>query len=334
MSETSRRLTGSWSHAVIVSALLSACTGDAAKQPAVDARTADTVASGTSSNATSWCASLPRPVNAALDRVDVGSDWFTVYRVEPDVYALVEPRQFQEAISYLIVGRSRALLFDAGIGLVPMRPVIERLTKLPVSVLNSHTHFDHVGANHEFTDILGMDTPFTRTMERGRPHSDIDDEVAPDSFCGAPPAGVDTAAFISHPFTVTRRVADGDTIDLGGRVLEIVGAPGHTPDAIALLDRARGLLWTGDSYYDSTIWLFSPGTDLAAYERSMTRLAALETTLRRLLPAHNTATADPSRLTAVVNAFRIARTGGGVRTAEGTNRIHVRVGDITFMLAR
>jgi glyoxylase-like metal-dependent hydrolase (beta-lactamase superfamily II) len=333
MLKTSRRRFGSWPRAAMAAAVLAACTGDSAKQ-ATDSRTSDTVSTGMSSNTTSWCASLPRPANAALERVDVGSDWFAVYRVEPDVYALVEPRQFQEAISYLIVGTSRALLFDAGIGLVPMRPVVERLTTLPVSVLNSHTHFDHVGANHEFTDILAMDTPFTRTMERGRPHSDIADEVAPDSFCGVPPSGVDTAAFVSRPFTVTRRVADGDTIDLGGRVLEIIGAPGHTPDAIALLDRARGLLWTGDSYYDSTIWLFSPGTDLEAYERSMTRLAALEPTLRRLLPAHNTATAEPSRLSAVVNAFGTARTGGGVRTAEGTNRVHVRVGDITFMLAR
>ncbi len=291
-------------------------------------------ASDTAVAATSWCASLPRPANAALERVDVNSDWFTVYRVEPDVYALVETRQFQEAISYLIVGTTRALLFDAGIGLVPMRPTIEQLTKLPVTVLNSHTHFDHVGANYEFTDILGLDTPFTREKERGRPHADIADEVEAGSFCGLPPAGVDTAAFRSRPFTITRRVANGDTIDMGNRKLVILAAPGHTPDAIALLDPAHGLLWTGDSYYDSTIWLFSPGTDLAAYEQSMTRLAALVPSLHRLLPAHNTATADPSRLTAVVNGVRTMRAGGGVRTPQGKDRVQVRVGDVTFMIAK
>ena len=268
------------------------------------------------------------------ERIDVGSEWFTVYRVEPNVYALLETRQFQEAISYLIVGTSRALLFDAGIGLVPMRPVIERLTKLPVTVLNSHTHFDHVGANYEFTDILGMDTPFTREKERGRPHADIADEVEAGSFCGAPPAGTDTAAFVSRPFAITRRVADGDTIDIGNRKLVVLAAPGHTPDAISLLDPANGLLWTGDSFYESTIWLFSPGTDLDAYGRSMARLAALVPTLRRLLPAHNTATASPSRLTTLVSAFQTMRTGGEVPTLEGANRMHVRVGDVTFMIAR
>ena len=231
--------------------------------------------------------------------------------------------------------KESGLLFPKVMRVSPdTRPTIEQLTKLPVTVLNSHTHFDHVGANYEFTDILGLDTPFTREHERGRPHADIADEVESGSFCGAPPTGVDTATFRSHPFTITRRVANGDTIDIGNRKLVILAAPGHTPDAIALLDPAHGLLWTGDSYYDSTIWLFSPGTDLAAYEQSMTRLAALVPSLHRLLPAHNTATADPSRLTAVVNGVRTMRAGGGVRTPQGKDRVQVRVGDVTFMIAK
>jgi len=146
-------------------------------------------ASQADTDATAWCDALPRPANAALETVDVGSDWYTVYRVEPGVFAIVEPRQFQEAISYLIVGTTRALLFDTGIGLVPLRPTVERLTTLPVTVLNSHTHFDHVGANAEFSEILAMDTPFTRANEQGRPHADLAGEVDATSFCGAPPPG-------------------------------------------------------------------------------------------------------------------------------------------------
>src|SRR5689334_11909339 len=54
-----------------------------------------------------WCANLPRPAYASLARVSVPSDWFEVYRVDPDVYAIYEPHQWQEVISYLIVGRER-----------------------------------------------------------------------------------------------------------------------------------------------------------------------------------------------------------------------------------
>ena len=278
-----------------------------------------------------WCDAVPRAANRGLEEVPGVSDWFAVYRVDSGVFALVEARQFQEAISYLVLGHSRALLFDGGIGLVPMRPVIERLTKLPISVLNSHTHFDHVGANAEFTDVLGMDTPFTRRNESGMAHALLAGEVAPASFCGAPPTGADTGAFRTRPWTVTRRVADRDSIDLGGRVVEVLHVPGHTPDAIALLDRAHGLLFTGDSYYESSIWLFAPETDFDAYERSMARLVALAPSLRRLLPAHNTASADPAHLAVVATAVRTMRSGGGTRTPLEGDRVLVTVGDVEIM---
>src|SRR5262245_24054495 len=175
-------------------------------------------------------------------------------------------------------------MFDTGMGLVPLRPVVEQITHLPVEVLNSHTHFDHVGGNAEFDRVLALDTPYTRANARGFGHAAVAGEVEPASFCGAAPRGLDAASYRTRPWTAARRVAGGEPIDLGGRVVEVLLAPGHTPDAIALLDRAHGLLWTGDSYYDGTIWLFVPETDLDAYERSIGRLAALVPALKRLLP--------------------------------------------------
>src|SRR5262245_58261721 len=130
-----------------------------------------------------WCDLLPRPANAALERVDVDSDWFEVYRVADGVFAFVEPLQFQEAISYLILGAERALMFDTGMGLVPLRPVVEQLTKLPVEVLNSHTHFDHVGGNAEFERVLAMDTAYTRANGRGLADAEAGGEVEAGAVC-------------------------------------------------------------------------------------------------------------------------------------------------------
>jgi len=261
-----------------------------------------------------WCDAIPRPANSALPRAEVSSDWFEVRTVEAGVYAILEPNQFQEVVSYLIVGSARALLFDTGLGMMPIRPVVEQLTSLPVEVLNSHTHYDHTGGNAEFDRILALDTPYTRANMAGFPHADLAGEVAPESFCQGPPAGLDTAAYHTRAWSPARTVADGDTVDLGGRVLEILRVPGHTPDAVALLDRQRGLLWTGDTYYEGTLWLYVPETDLDAYDSSMTRLAGLAPSLRRLLPAHNTATADPARLGQALAASRQVR--GGSLTGE------------------
>ena len=67
--------------------------------------------------ATRWCDLLPRPGNKSLPRVDLPDDWFVVYRLGDGVFALCEPFQFQEVISYLILGSRSALLLDTGLGI-------------------------------------------------------------------------------------------------------------------------------------------------------------------------------------------------------------------------
>jgi hypothetical protein len=61
-----------------------------------------------------WCQKLPRPEYAKLQRISVADSWFEVYKIAPDVFAIYEPHQIEETISYLIVGQTRALLFDTG----------------------------------------------------------------------------------------------------------------------------------------------------------------------------------------------------------------------------
>lgn len=287
-------------------ALLATMTraGEPAPEPTSAAATPPAIAS-----LQGWCAEVPRAANTALAPAPVASDWFQVVEAAKGVYAFIEPYQFQEAVSYLILGTQRALLFDTGTGMVPLRPLVEALTPLPVTVINSHTHYDHVGGNWEFDRILAVDSPYTRANTAGFPQDALATEVAADAFCKGAPVGLDTAAFRTRAWKATGSVKDGDAIDLGGRRIEVLQVPGHTPDAIALLDRANGLLWTGDSWYEGTLWLYVPETDLDAYERAMARLAALAPGVTQLLPAHNTASADPARLGRALGAVRKMRSG-------------------------
>jgi glyoxylase-like metal-dependent hydrolase (beta-lactamase superfamily II) len=278
-----------------------------------------------------WCGEIPRAANESYKKVPGVSDWFDVYSLGDGVFALTEPRQFQEAISYLILGAREALLFDTGLGMVPIRPVVERLTKLPIVVLNSHTHYDHVGGNAEFDRILALDTAYTRTNQAGFSHAQLASEVAPNSFCGDAGRLVDTAAFRTKAWRSTRIVADGEILDLGGRSLSIIRVPGHTPDAVALLDRRHGLLFTGDTYYDAPLWLYVPETDLDAYERSLTRLIGLSATVRHLRPAHNAVDADPKRLAQALDAVRRVRAGAVSGEIQGDDRRMFHVGDISIL---
>src|SRR5262245_26652689 len=244
-----------------------------------------------------WCRELPREF-AALERVNVSQPWFDVYRVRPGVFAMYEGKQYEQVISYLIVGEKRALLFDTGLGLGHIDHLVRELTSLPVTVLNSHTHFDHVGGNADFADVWNEDTPFSRANADGHLDDYARAALEPDHLCGALPPDVRGSEYTLRPWKVSHRIADGERIDLGGRTLEILYAPGHAPDALCLIDREHGLLFTGDTYYPGPIYLFAPGTDLPAYVQSVARLVALVPSLELLLPAHIVPVADPSELIA------------------------------------
>jgi glyoxylase-like metal-dependent hydrolase (beta-lactamase superfamily II) len=255
-----------------------------------------------------WCRALPRPVYAKLERVKVSDPWFEVYRIRAGVFAIYEPHQVEEVISYLILGKQKTLLFDTGMGIGNIRKVVEELTLLPVSVLNSHTHNDHVGDNWRFEDIYGMDTDFTRANEKGS-REDAQAEIVPEAICGRLPTGFNRPEYATRPFHIGHWLHDGDVIDLGGRTLKIIATPGHTPDSIALLDADNGLLFTGDSFYPGPIYLYRPETDLDAYVASMMKLAALQYRLQLLLPSHNVPVADPAYLAKVVDAIQQLRAG-------------------------
>src|SRR3984885_13702933 len=126
-----------------------------------------------------WCKNLPRPTYSKLERVPSSDNWFEVYKIRPGVFAIYEPHQLEEIISYLILGSDKALLFDTGMGISNIQAVVAGLTKLPVSVVNSHTHNDHVGDNWRFSDVYGMDTDYTRASARGSRDA-AQAELAPD----------------------------------------------------------------------------------------------------------------------------------------------------------
>jgi glyoxylase-like metal-dependent hydrolase (beta-lactamase superfamily II) len=279
-----------------------------------------------------WCRALPRPEYKSLERILPTEPWFEVYKIAPGVFAIYEPHQAEEVISYLIVGNKQALLFDTGMGIGDIRKVTARLTSRPVVVLNSHTHNDHVGGNWQFAFVYGMDTNFTRTNAKGS-REDAESEIAPDQLCGDLPKAFNPKTYATKPWKISHAIHDGFKVNLGGRTLEVISTPGHTPDAICLLDRANGLLFTGDTYYPGPIWLYRPETDLDAYANSVKRLAELAPGLKLVLGAHNIPVAQPDVFPKLVEAIQAVRAGqGAVKPAGEGKAIHSFDG-FTFLLA-
>jgi glyoxylase-like metal-dependent hydrolase (beta-lactamase superfamily II) len=279
-------------------------------------------ASAAAESVPKWC-SLPRRTEfSQFQRVPSPDPWFEVYRLRPDTFAIYEPRQDQTVLSYLLLGSERALLFDSGLGIGQIDRVVSSLTKLPVSVVNSHTHFDHVGGNYAFKEVYGVDLDYTRRHAEGTPNSQVASQLNTESVCPPLPKGITQATYAIRPFHITRPISDGQVIDLGGRKLDILLTPGHTPDALCMLDRGNRLLLTGDTFYPGQIWLYLPETDVDAYQRSIARLAGLANQVDHLLPAHDAPQANPRLLGEVSAAFTRIRTGSASWESDKGRRLY------------
>lgn len=278
---------------LLLALLLAAC--QPADERQVQNRGADTA---------NWWDELPRPAWQAFERIDDGTGWFEIYRIRPHIYALYEPGQFEEVISFLVLGSERALLFDTGLGIGDMRAAVESLTGLPIIVLSSHSHYDHVGGNHQFDTLWGRDTPFTRERMQGLSHDKVAEAVAEGWIWKPLPAGFDPDRFTSRPWRYDRYVEDGMQIDLGGVSLEVLFTPGHAPDCISLLDRHNRLLFTGDAFYLAALYAHIEGSSLEDYVASARRMADMRGLVDTLVTSHNVPTADARYLQALDEAMQ------------------------------
>jgi hydroxyacylglutathione hydrolase len=199
-----------------------------------------------------------RPVTQAKSEAPLFGRWvddyFVVEPIDPSTFAIGEPRYYQGNYSYLIIGSQRAVLFDAGSGLRDIVPVVRSLTRLPVTVIASHLHFDHVGALGRFDRTAALADPSLRARVHGS-HLTLKRY----EYLGF----ADRLGSLTFP--VDEWWTAGSTVDLGGRVLQVLATPGHTPTSVSLYDAQRHQLFAGDFIYPGELYAFLPGASRGAY---------------------------------------------------------------------
>lgn len=241
--------------------------------------------------------------NGTSFTLESSSSWFEIYRMNSKTFALFEPYHHEKVFSFLVIGAENAALIDTGMGIGNIRTEIERLTDLPVIVINTHGHFDHIGDNHCFKDILCFDNNMeVNRIEKGITRSECGKFMTPDSFIHLP-AELDISQYEIRPSKVTRRVRHLETVQLGKRELTIHHTPGHSPGSICLLDSRDGFLFTGDTYYSGTLFAHLDESDFQAYHRSVKHLVSLLDQVSMLCPSHNQAHAPREALLHLLKAF-------------------------------
>lgn len=207
------------------------------------------------------------------------SAWFKASEVAPDTWRIDD---HGVANVYVVIGRTRALVVDTGCGAANLRDYVRSITPLPLLVLNTHGHPDHVGANYQFGAILAPEADFGAIRAMATPEQ-------MKRFAGMLGGAVVPEGEVFHeaavPLSLTA-VKDGQVIDLGGRHLEVIATPGHTPGEIVVLDRDRKLLFTGDND-NGLVWLHLPESlPLDAYLASLEKVQARQSEFTTMLPGH------------------------------------------------
>lgn len=190
------------------------------------------------------------------ERVEVENhfEWFEVYRLPGNVYAIAEPQHFQEVNLYLITGSEKAVLLDTGMGIHPVKPLIEELYSGEVMAINSHFHFDHIGNNHAFEPVYNYADEYVRHIaETGLRRADVGNQLDADMFKKGYPKGFNPDTFKVPPFRYIT-VEDGQIFNLGDRRLKVIHTPGHSHDSIMLYDETNQILFTGDTFYMGALY--------------------------------------------------------------------------------
>jgi glyoxylase-like metal-dependent hydrolase (beta-lactamase superfamily II) len=257
-----------------------------------------------------WWESLPRTIYKSLERVETSQPWFEVYKIEPNIYAIYEPYQFEETISYLILGKERAALVDTGDGIANIKICVEELTKLPIFVLNTHNHTDHVAQNYMFKEVWSYDGPTAHEASKtGYPQKKMVEMVGPGMTWKPLPKTFDPKKYVAPPWKITKWLHDGDVVDLGGRKLEVLYTPGHSNDSLCLLDKKARMLWVGDIFYTGGIYTYLAGGDLDQFIASYEKMIKISSQYDYLMPSHNEPLVDKNILRIVLEKAKAIRAG-------------------------
>lgn len=220
----------------------------------------------------------------------IAERWWTQRRFENGITQLFEPHvhPWVRCNVWHVRGRDRDLVIDTGMGVAPLADEIRALSDRPVVALATHIHWDHVGGLHEFEERLmhaveadRMD-PYREFATLRRNDFDpaalawlegdgypIEGEALIDAL---PHEGYDLGAYRVRPAAPTRRLEEGDAIDLGDRRFEVWHLPGHSPGSIGLWESATRTLFSGDALYDGTLLDLLEDSSIPDYVETMKRL--------------------------------------------------------------
>lgn len=158
---------------------------------------------------------------------------------------------------YLIAGDERAILIDSGFGDEEHKEIVNQLTSLPVTLVLSHGHGDHVsGAKYWKKALI----------------NEADKDLFDKYYTGD---GIELS-FLS----------DGEILDLGNRKIKVIFTPGHSKGGTVFLDEENQYLFSADTVMNQPVFLQFAYSSVDEYINSIKKLYEQKDKISKIFPGH------------------------------------------------
>lgn len=147
---------------------------------------------------------------------------------------------------YLVVGSKKAALIDTGMAKMPFLDEIKAITDLPLIVLLTHGHPDHIGRSIDFEEVYmsRLDKDIYQAYQ-----NEVD----------------------AMPLEKVHLFDDEPCFDLGGITLETIALKGHTQGSVCFVDRQGEQVFSGDALGSGFhVWMQLPeSSDMSTYQKAL-----------------------------------------------------------------
>lgn len=165
----------------------------------------------------------------------------------------------------LLVGAQKALLVDTGLGICDLKSVIKRITDLPIVVMNTHGHNDHIGGNYQFDEVLmtAVDMPIARFAMQKTIKDNVVRIREPENVL---------RGYYEYDLQNVSELSTDAVFDLGGMYAGVIALPNHTPGSVGLFLPKQKLLLGADSVAPFTSLFFPEAVDLPEHIKLLNKL--------------------------------------------------------------
>lgn len=220
-----------------------------------------------------------------------------------------------ESCCYVVCGSQKAALIDTVNGFENLHDIVREITDLPLVVINTHGHCDHIYGNTYFEEAY----IHPDDVELHNQHFALKKEDVYENFKAS---GVSEEAFRAYQEDAPcplKMIHENDIVDLGGIELLVIKIEGHTHGSIGLLDKQSGYFYTGDAVNKGQCWLqLEESRPLAVYAQSLRELEKYKAQIKEIHGGHSVLGYEPAFIDMMLEAVLtvIENNGEGDGTCE------------------